>query len=349
MISGFISSYVIKKISDQKTPKLNKKKCINSVQRRQKCNLCEQYCTKKAISLEGEVTINKDVCSNCNICVSICPTGTMVPTFEVLEAQYNMITKYDDISIGCNKEEDAYFNVECLASLPWEFLAYICLDNKIKLVIRGCKSCKNSNLSKEFDNTLDKLKSFLGETLYDEKVILVDSDNIKIEPREYTRRDLFKLWKDESKRLATNMAPINLEENKNYRIYRSLLVKKIQSMKVNISSEVNYNWPSLEISNSCWGCGICAKICPQKAIEIKVESDGNRKFIHNYTRCTHCGLCKTVCMDKAITTTIKQGDEIKIFNKSNISSGTCLVCNDPIKPEEGDKCIICTREVNSKW
>lgn len=349
MISSFISSYVINKISDKKTPKLNKEKCINSIQKRQKCNLCEIYCTQNAISLEGEIKIKEDKCSNCNICVAICPTGTMVPTFEVLEAQYNTITKHNDISIGCNKDEDAYFKVDCLAVLPWEFLAYICLDNKVKLVNRSCKSCNNSNLSKEFYNTLDKLKSFLGEELYNEKVILIDSDDIKIEAKEYTRRDLFKMWKDESKRLATNMAPIKFEENKNYRIYRSLLVKKVRNMKAKIGSSVDYNWPVLEINNYCWGCGICATICPQRAITIKNESDGTRKFIHNYTRCTHCGLCKTVCMDKAITTAVKQGDGIEIFNKYNISSGTCLVCRDPIKPGEGDKCIVCNMESESQW
>lgn len=348
MISGFISSYVIKKISDQKTPKLNKKKCINSVQRRQKCNLCEEYCTKKAISLEGEVTINKDVCSNCNICVSICPTGTMVPTFEVLEAQYNMITKYDDISIGCNKEEDAYFKVECLAVLPWELLAYICLDNKIKLVNRSCESCNNSNLSKAFDNTLDKLKSFLGEELYKEKVVFINN-NIKIEAKEYTRRDLFKMWKNESKRIATNIVPIKFEENKNYRIYRSLLVKKVQNIKGQIDSSNNYKWPVLEISDSCWGCGVCAKICPQRAIEIKNEKDKTRKFTHNYTRCTHCGLCKTVCLDKAITTVIKEKNIEEIVSVYNVSSSVCVSCNDPIKPGKKDKCIVCFREESSKW
>lgn len=349
MISGFISSYVINKIADKKTPKLNKEKCINSIQKRQKCNLCEEYCPQNAISLKGEIKVKEDECSNCNICVAICPTGTLVPTFEVLEAQYNTISKYNDISIGCNKEDDAYFKVECLAVLPWEFLAYICLDNSIKLVNRSCKNCNNSNLSKEFDNTLDKLKGFLGENLYNEKVIFIDSDEVKIQAKEYTRRDLFKMWKDESKRVATNMVPIKFEENKNYRIYRSLLVKKVQNMKVEIGNSINYNWPVLEINDHCWGCGICETICPQKAITIKYESDRRRKFIHNYTRCTHCGLCKTVCLDKAINIATRERDGIEIVSKYNVSSCSCLTCKDPIRPDEGDKCIVCSREENVKW
>lgn len=48
------------------------------------------------------------------------------------------------------------------------------------------------------------------------------------------------------------------------------------------------------ISESCIGCGTCARICPQQAISF-----GNPYFI-NQENCLHCGLCFEKCPVNAI-------------------------------------------------
>lgn len=345
MISGLISRYMIDKVITQKTPTIKKRRCINKLQKRQKCELCKEFCKNEAISLDGEVTIDESKCTNCNICASICPTGTMVPTLDVVEKQYNSVIKLSDISISCNSEEQiSDLKVECLAVLPWEFLAYLALDKKVNIVINKCDECNDIKLYNHFKNNLKRLEEFLGSETYNKNINFIKSDNT-LSSREYSRRDLFKLWGEESKRIVTNVAPIKFEENKNARIYRSLLVKKIRAIKESNSEDKRtFGWNGLDISEKCYGCSVCVTICPQGAINIKENENGKRKFIHNYARCTHCGLCKTVCLEKAVDNVIIYEDAINLLKEYDISSLSCSVCKTPIKPEEGEKCIICKRK-----
>ncbi len=61
--------------------------------------------------------------------------------------------------------------------------------------------------------------------------------------------------------------------------------------------------------NKCLGCGACARICPNKAIEMVdiKQKDGSIKKQPkiNLSKCCFCGLCENVCPTKAIHLTKK--------------------------------------------
>ena len=45
----------------------------------------------------------------------------------------------------------------------------------------------------------------------------------------------------------------------------------------------------------CCGCWACESICPQNAIQMRVDEEG---FLYAYALdqlCVHCGLCERVC------------------------------------------------------
>ena len=57
----------------------------------------------------------------------------------------------------------------------------------------------------------------------------------------------------------------------------------------------------------CISCGLCARVCPNKAIEmIPVErSDGSEKSYPkiDMSKCCFCGLCEDICPKEALTLT----------------------------------------------
>ncbi|MGL4373744.1 MAG: 4Fe-4S dicluster domain-containing protein, partial [Turicibacter sp.] len=319
---------------------------INKLQKRQPCELCQSLCKQGAISLTPDVTINESLCINCGVCASICPTGTMVVPLEVVEKQYNEVNNNQNVCISCHGEQESTdMNVECLAVLPWEFFAYIALDHDVSIVVRNCESCEHKKLSDQVKLNLERLKDFLGEEAFNDRVTVIDELG-ELQKTEISRRDLFKLWGEESKRLMTDVVPIKFEANKNARIYRSLLIKKINHLQEQTGISRSYGWNGFVINKNCWGCGTCAIICPQSAITIDKNKLGERKYIHNYARCTHCGICQTVCLKHASTKIITQGDGIHPFYECEIMSSSCSICNDPIEPSEGEVCILCQRKLD---
>jgi len=49
-------------------------------------------------------------------------------------------------------------------------------------------------------------------------------------------------------------------------------------------------------SSLCTGCGACAQICPEKAIQMTIDKDGFLRPVVDDLLCTHCGVCEKKCV-----------------------------------------------------
>jgi NADH-quinone oxidoreductase subunit I len=61
-----------------------------------------------------------------------------------------------------------------------------------------------------------------------------------------------------------------------------------------------------EGTERCVACGLCSRVCPALAIEVRAGETSNEKerypekFEINMLRCIYCGFCEEVCPEEAI-------------------------------------------------
>ena len=132
-------------------------------------------------------------------------------------------------------------------------------------------------------------------------------------------------------------------------VYRRMLarrVKEIAAQDQACSFTMTLPW----IEKTCYGCGICALLCPNRALEVDEEKEGRRTVYITPQKCTGCGVCKAVCRDGCIeelcAAKLPHLDKLIL---AKVESKSCEGCGRamPVNKEDG-MCIICRQKKKGK-
>jgi len=108
---------------------------------------------------------------------------------------------------------------------------------------------------------------------------------------------IFELIKQFFRKPATNKFPLKYIPKSINNALRKISIGKI---KINppIETPKNFRGRIKYDKEKCIGCGLCIKVCPSKAIEMKEKEKKIRIFV---ARCTFCAQCTEVCPVKALS------------------------------------------------
>ena len=338
MIDRYIFSFALDNIGKVQKPAIDYTRCIISGQNKHDCKICRQVCHQSAISLKGKrrLEIDRELCRGCYLCSGVCPAQCISHHSAFVKSNDTGAT---NLVIGCSQNSSGMVKakVPCLASLPWEFYAYFSYEAPITMLPGNCHDCPMNALI-HIDAIKDRLKLFWGKD-YEDRVSSSAADLTD----GISRREFFGLFSKKIRSVKKSIDVIATDDMgddfpAHTSVFRRLLLRELAEGKA-------HGWLTLDITESCWGCKICEKLCPSKSIDL-VESGEQWVLSHNVARCTGCKLCKTVCPEQAVGELSARyvcGKNHVCLTHIQVSS--CSVCGQNMKSQTDDICNVCKNKI----
>ena len=318
-------------------PAFDKRRCLNARQGKISCSACTQNCPGHVILDPQKGKMDWERCLNCGICTSVCPAHA----FDLADHRRSQMLRMlhdgrEEHAIGCSRVEgELDCKTWCLASFSWEMLAALALVGQVKVLQGDCAQCDRREKLPCFERALERTRAFLGEERFENRVIRTSG----AAQRGVSRRALFG-------KLLPGTAKVQVPEKERSSGQRKLLR---QTLKRTAGAQDGFGWNVPQVSQACWACGICAKVCPVEAIAVE-QRDGAWQVVCKPMRCTGCGVCEAVCPEQAI-------EECKPIRFSTTqkewvwraNAATCSACGAAVKPDSGEElCMRCKAIQKSK-
>ncbi len=325
--------------------------CGHTYSNKFSCQLCTDNCPTKGLVWSNRTWQIED-CNMCGKCVALCPS-------HVFKFSENNLIKNsspeEEKLLTCNvllKEipescEVPVLNIPCLSQLYPKLLLFLLAKQatlNIFLVPERCEDCLNFNYQ-TLKNQINLIGDFSAPinwlTTWDSLSELTDLNKENL----INRREFFNTMFRRSKKISHEVISNSIAE------YEQVLLKqekgtgtKAKAQKrlfllaaLQIFKQKNIPFTIRKLPyhkiqiDKCEFCGICTRLCPSDALEIK-EVD-NKKTLHFHPlKCTNCGLCQDVCTIGDIS----YGEKLELedlINKQGIvvaaaEAVTCYSCDE---------------------
>ena len=336
-----IVNMFVKEALDNKSscPSLDPKRCLNSKQGKARCRACLDICPGGALQIPEKGKADWEKCLSCGLCTAVCPSGALGFTDYRQRKAWQMMNDDRAVHIlACQQAAtEADSKAWCLTSFTWELIAGIALHSRVELMRGDCENCPRKEKVAGLDDTLERVKLFLGEERFAEQVAVRGAGETA--KREVSRRELFGTFIPGARKQPKNQNETSESFGDDGQAMRLMLAKRMESLP---NQEEKYGWEAPNFTEKCWACGICAKICPNDALKMK-EKDGVWRAVCSPVLCTGCGVCEVVCPDGGIDglRAIKlPANKRRIVHRTEAK--TCVQCGNAVKPDSGyDICMRC--------
>ncbi|MBC8018599.1 MAG: 4Fe-4S binding protein [Verrucomicrobia bacterium] len=272
------------------------------------CRPCADICPHGAVTLDGGLAIETELCRGCLLCTAVCPVGALEhgSDFSACLAQ---LSRVPEPILGCIRTKE-YSNstMTCLGGLSDEHLLALChsLPGELALNLTACSECPNSAMIPHLHQRLAALSE--AEVLEGGcRIVIAESEaDIHFSDESVDRRGFFKSLRSSLFQSATVILSGSKEQTdrrseyavKRVPVRRELLNKIVGRLSPELGRLVLglYN-RRIVFTDNCTTCQGCVAICPTGALQTESQDEQPR---FDPQRCTDCGLCVDFCIDGAV-------------------------------------------------
>lgn len=273
--------------------------CTRYVSPHASCEKCVQACDRDAIMLvNGKPAIDHKKCSECGNCISACPVQGIAGIYpERTIIQKELLIK--------NKE------------VPTVKELLILYKKGVKTI-----SAETPLLIEYWKDKIEEADALLNQLNETPFTVSVKST---VEEKLYSRRELFSLWKNESKYVVKKAVPAKWRFNQ-----QDFHLPKYYR---------DYQFASITIDiDKCVLCTACEKLCRNQC--FRITDDYFSLFSQS---CSSCLLCVDACPEKAIIVEggISKAEETKLPTYESV----CSVCHKAYQSlqKHDEKCAACRK------
>ena len=326
-------------------PAFEKSRCIAAKQNKAKCDACAGACPVHAIGRPEKGEADMERCVGCGVCAAVCPGRAWSAPQHRYEKTAHLLADGRNVHLlGCKLAAgDVDARVWCLASLEWETIAALALVGRVELLRGECAQCERAACLAEFERTLERVRRFLGEERFAKRVRLLGEGEAA--QRAFSRRDLFTALIPGARGRAAQDQQSAPDFGKDARALPRMLAWAIDRQGEG-AKPFGFDMP--ELTQRCWACGICARMCPTGAIAAETQ-DGVWQMAVSPALCTGCGVCAAVCPEGAVdgigTIAMAAGQRRVVYATRALS---CEGCGGAVKPQENQTLCLRCRAKNQK-
>lgn len=280
-------------------------RCLRKRLNTNNCSRCLDVCSPGALSLDGrQIAIDKESCTECMACVSVCPQDAMTSEFDS-SAFLVDLSKRSNTLVTCERKKHLYpdeLAIPCMGLISQQLLIAMALSGcrAIKFDLSSCSECLNNHAAELFRNTFQKVMDAMSDIVVAHMYITESSQEIN-DPQSERRRYLLGMKKTLAKAAQNHQGyykkSISAPPRQSRRVPEK--VKLIQKLIKGLDDDVQFRILSLlghtlEVHDNCNSCPLCKGICPTGAITIeRAEQEKYLKFDTLF--CSGCGLCVEFC------------------------------------------------------
>lgn len=359
--------------------------CLNRRQHKVPCTLCLDICPGQVFSLNPREPLKWDQCTNCGLCVTVCPSRCFAPPCGVQKLYTEDLDLSAPVSFACYEEAAVCTKrVECLAGIPWELAATLALYTHVVFYVGACARCSHTGQVRCLHDNLESLRDFLGAEQFGTRIHILSEGRFElpVTDRTMSRRALFSgLGRSLGRNLARtalNLLPVpDDESDSDGFLYRRLLCEAVKAVDAaavesrggggsrtaapaegaagvsavsTAAASRRYGVRLPRYTRACFGCNICERVCPHKALEVSPEKDGKRTIYITPWKCTGCGLCARTCPHGGIRGMhLVRVPHMYRLPLVRVDSQSCAGCGCAIRPGTPDGlCMACARKAAKK-
>lgn len=288
------------------------------------CRLCIEACPHQAISDNRELDAKR--CTECGACMAVCPSDGFVD--RSIDKLFEYIQSSDHITLNCPQANPMGFEIPCLGILDQNLWLSLILqaktqEKKVEIYTGECVNCPDKKACGTSVQSFGKIHKSLLENLSLSIIVAPDSgsDNAaqNQQPRKTPASKMnLRNWSRE--KLETMLPGITSSESYSIPRSRQLLAETWKAKE-----ELNLPLLALNVSESCSNCGVCAAICPQRALTKKEDND-ILTLIYEPLQCVECQRCVSVCKQKALSFESKRLSYRMFTGKIRIHQGKYRYC-----------------------